>query len=176
MNRFLGIVALMAMSAMAGSATAETKVTLTKTHLCCGQCVTSVEKILDKAGVKGDVSQEEKKVEFTAADDKAAQKVLDDLAAAGFHGVVESKELKIKDDSGVKEGKVKSLTLKGIHNCCGSCNNAIKKALKTVEGVESDDAKAKSTSLTVKGNFDAAALVKALNEAGFHVTAEQEKK
>ena len=158
---------------LGGSVMAETKVALTKTHLCCGQCVKAVEKVLETAKVKGTVSQEESKVEFSAADDKAAQKVLDDLAAAGFHGVSSSEQIKIKDDSGVKEGKVKSLTLKGIHNCCGSCNNSIKKAVKAVAGVTSDDAKPKSGTLTIKGDFDAAALVKALNEAGFHVTAEK---
>ena len=173
MNRFLGIIVAAGVAGICATAAAETKVALTKTHLCCGQCVTAAEKVLEKAGVKGTVSQEEKKVEFTAADAKAAQKVLDDLAAAGFHGVTESKELKVKDDSGVKEGKVKSLTLKGIHNCCGQCNNAIKKAVKSVAGVESEDAKAKSTTLTVKGDFDAAAVVKALNDAGFHVTADK---
>jgi len=173
MNRLLSFVATGCLVLIAGSALAETKVTLTKTHLCCGQCVTAVEKVLEKAKVKGTVSQDEGKVEFTAADEKAAQKVIDDLAAAGFHGVTNSQEIKVKDDSGVKDGKVKSLTLKGIHNCCGSCNAAIKKAVKTVAGVESEDAKAKSSTLTVKGDFDGAALVKALNDAGFHVTAEK---
>lgn len=50
---------------------------------------------------------------------------------------------------------------------------AIKKAVKTIAGVESEDAKARTSTLTVKGDFDAAALVKALNDAGFHVTAEK---
>jgi copper chaperone CopZ len=98
---------------------------------------------------------------------------VDALAAAGFHGVTDSEEIKVKDDSGAKGGKVKSLTLKGIHNCCGSCNMAIKKAVKTVAGVESEDAKARTSTLTVQGDFDGAALVKALNDAGFHVTAEK---
>jgi len=173
MNRVLSSVAACCLMLIAVSALAETKVTLTKTHLCCGQCVKAVEKVLDTAKVKGVVSQDEGKVEFTAADEKAAQQVVDALAAAGFHGVTNSQEIKVKDDSGVKEGKVKSLTLKGIHNCCGSCNMAIKKAVKTVAGVESEDAKAHTSTLTVKGDFDGAALVKALNEAGFHVTAEK---
>jgi copper chaperone CopZ len=157
--------------ALAGTAIAETKVELSKTHICCAQCEKIVGKILDTAGVKGTASKEKGSVSFTAADDKAAQKVIDELAAAGFHGDTANKDIKVKDDSGVKEGKVTSLTLKGIHNCCGQCNTAIKKAVKSVAGVESDDAKAKSDSLTVKGNFDALAVVKALNEAGFHVTA-----
>jgi len=173
MKRLLGLLIVACLSFVGGTTLAETKVELTKTHLCCGQCVKAVEKELETAKVKGVVSQDEGKVEFTAADEKAAQKVIDDLAAAGFHGVTNSKEVKVKDDSGVKDGKVKSLTLKGIHNCCGSCNMAIKKAVKTVAGVEFDDAKARSATLTVKGDFDGAALVKALNEAGFHVTAEK---
>ncbi len=73
----------------------------------------------------------------------------------------------------MKDGKVKSLTLKGIHNCCSSCNNSIKKAVKTVAGVDSEDARPRTHTLTVKGDFDGAALVKALNNAGFHVTAEK---
>ena len=169
----LGLVVAVCLVFVAGTAVAETKVELTKTHLCCGQCVKAVEKVLATAKVKGVVSQDEGKVEFTAADEKGAQQVIDALAAAGFHGVTNSQEIKVKDDSGVKEGKVKSLTLKGIHNCCGSCNMAIKKAVKTVAGVESEDAKARASTLTVKGDFDGAALVKALNEAGFHVTAEK---
>jgi mercuric ion binding protein len=173
MVRSLVFVVAVSLALVTTSARAEVKVELTKTHLCCGQCVTAVEKVLEKAKVKGTANQEESKVEFTAADAKAAQQVVDALAAAGFHGVTNSREITVKNDSGVKEGKVKSLTLKGIHNCCGSCNNSIKKAVKSVAGVESEDAKAKSSTLTVKGDFDGAALVKALNDAGFHVTAEK---
>lgn len=156
------------------TAWAETKVELKKTHLCCGQCVKAVNKVLDGAGVKGTANQDTSTVSFTAADDKAAQKVIDDLAAAGFHGETDSTTVKVKDDSGVTTGKVATLTLKGVHNCCGQCNKTIKETVKKVDGVESEDAAAKSDSFTVKGNFDAKALVKALNDAGFHVTAKKE--
>jgi copper chaperone CopZ len=47
--------------------------------------------------------------------------------------------------------------------------------LAKVDGVESEDTKPKETSCTVKGNFDVAKLVKALNDAGFHVTVEAGK-
>jgi len=158
---------------LAGSVWAETKVTLSKTHVCCPQCEKVIAKVLEDNGAKGSASKADGTVTFTAADDAAAQKTIDALAAAGFHGTTDSDKIKVKDDSGVKEGKVASLTLKGIHNCCGQCNNAIKNTLKKIEGVESDDAKAKSDTLTVKGNFDAKAVVKALNEAGFHVVTEK---
>jgi copper chaperone CopZ len=161
---------------LTGAALAETKVEVKKTHVCCPQCEKAVAKVLEKAGVKGAASKDDGKITFEAADDKAAQKVLDELAAAGFHGDTGNKDIKIKDDSGVKEGKVTTLTLKGAHNCCPACNAAIKKALKKVDGVESDDAKPKSETLTVTGNFDGLAVVKALNEAGFHATLPKKDK
>jgi len=162
--------------ALVGAVIAETKIELKKTHICCPACVKAVAKVLDKAGAKGSASSDDGSITFEAKDDKAAQKVLDDLAAAGFHGDTGNKDIKIKDDSGVKEGKVESLTLKGAHNCCGMCNTAIKKALKGVKGVESDDAKPKSDTITVKGKFDGKDVVKALNEVGFHVVADKKDK
>ena len=167
------LVAVGCLAAWTGSAWAETKVTLSKTHVCCPQCEKVIAKVLEDAGAKGAASKADGSVTFTAADDAAAQKTVDALAAAGFHGTTDNKDIKVKDNSGVKEGKVASLTLKGVHNCCGQCNTAIKNTLKKIEGVESDDAKAKSDTLTVKGNFDGQALVKALNDVGFHVTAEK---
>ncbi len=57
----------------------------------------------------------------------------------------------------------------GIHNCCNSCNNAIKGVLQKVDGVKENTATAKKDSFEVTGDFDAAELIKALNDAGFHV-------
>jgi copper chaperone CopZ len=148
---------------------AETKVELKNVHLCCGACVKAVGNVLKKEGVQGKCDQKARTVTITAADDKAAQKAVDALAAAGFHGDTGSKSVAVKDDSGVKAGKVKSLTLTGIHNCCRLCCKTIKATVKKVEGVTEDDAEPKVNTFTVKGDFDAAALVKALNDAGFHV-------
>ena len=91
----------------------------------------------------------------------------------GSMGTRATSTLKIKEDSGVTAGKVTSVTLVGIHNCCGSCNKAIKNAIKKVDGVTGDTAKPKTDSLTVTGNFDGVELVKALNAAGFHVKVQQ---
>jgi len=145
-------------------------VELKNVHLCCGACVKAVGNILkDIEGVKGSCDQRGKTVTITAADEKAARKAIDALSAAGFHGDTGNKELAIQDDSGVSAGKVKTLTLTGIHNCCQSCCRAIKATVKKVEGVSDDDAKPREKTFTVTGDFDATALVKALNAAGFHV-------
>ena len=152
------------------SAPAETKVELKGVHLCCGQCVKAVNGILGKIdGVKGTCDQSAGTVTITAPDAATAQKALDALAAGGFHGDTGNADLKIKDDSGVKAGKVKTLTLTGVHNCCGNCCKGIKATVKKVDGVTSDTAKPKVDTFEVTGDFDAAELVKALNAAGFHV-------
>lgn len=171
----LTLVTASCVAAICGTAVADTKVEIKKTHVCCGACEKAVASVLDKAGVKGSADQATGTITFTASDEKAAQKVVDDLAAAGFHGDTGQKAVTVKDDSGVKEGKVSSLTLTGVHNCCGACTKAIKEALKKVDGVTSDDTKAKSETITITGNFDGKAAVKALNDAGFHAVVPKEK-
>ncbi len=123
--------------------------------------------------MKGSADQDAGTISFTADDDKAAQKTLDAIAEGGFHGDTGNKDLKIKDDSGAKDEKVTSLTVKGAHNCCPLCMKAIKEVVGKVDGVESDDVKAKASSFTVKGNFNSQKLVKAMNDAGFHVKVEK---
>jgi periplasmic mercuric ion binding protein len=156
------------------TATAETKVELKGVHLCCPACAAAVKSALrDFDGVKASCDQKKKIVTISAPDDNAAQKALDALAAHGFHGDSGNSTLKIKEDSGATTGKVTSVTLMGVHNCCRSCNKAIKNAIKNVDGVTGDTAKPKTGSLTVTGNFDAVELIKALNAAGFHVKVQQ---
>jgi mercuric ion binding protein len=150
-------------------ALAETTVEVTGVHLCCGGCVKGVTTALkDVEGVSAKCDRPAGKVTITAKDDAAAQKALDALAAAGYHGDTGNAALTIKETSKVPAGNVKSLKITGLHNCCNSCNNAVKKAVKSVAGVSGDTAKAKTESFEVTGDFDAAALLKALNDAGFH--------
>ena len=156
--------------AINGAMAAEAKVELKGTHLCCGQCVKAVGEILKKVdGCTGTCDQKAGTVSITAKDDATAQKALDALAEGGFHGTTDSKTLVVKEDSGVAKGKVKTLSLEGVHNCCGQCNKAIVAAVGKVEGVTGNTAKAKASTFEVTGEFDAVALVKALNDAGYHV-------
>jgi mercuric ion binding protein len=150
----------------------ETKVELKGVHICCGACEKAIGGVLDAAGVKGTCDKAAGTVTFTAGDEKGAQKALDGLAAAGLHGASSVKDIAIKEDSGATAGKVKSLTVTGAHNCCGACCKAIKGIVAKVDGVKSDDLKPKEKSFVVTGDFDAAALVKALNDGGFHVKVE----
>jgi periplasmic mercuric ion binding protein len=165
-----GLVILSAAGMLGAVALAETKVEITNVHLCCPLCVKAVGSALkDVEGVKGVCDQKAKTVTLTATDDGTAQKGIEALAAAGYHGHLETKAVHFPRDSGATEGKVSSLTVTGIHNCCGACNKAIKTAVKKVKGVTGDTAKPKNNSFEVTGDYEATELIRAFHEAGFHV-------
>jgi len=169
--RFSSILALGGLVVAAGAVSAaETKVEVKNTHLCCNRCVTVVGEILQKVdGVTGKCDREARTISITAKDKEAAQKAVDALAAGGFHGTVDGKEVTIKDDSGASKGQVKTLTLTGVHNCCNQCNQGINTALGKVKGVTGNTAKARSDTFEVTGDFNPEEVVKTLNAAGFHV-------
>jgi len=164
---------------LTGAADPVVKVEVKNMHLCCGGCEGAAAKAVEEGGGKEAMADKgTKTLTFTAANERVAQAALDKLAAAGFWGDVE-KPFMMKDDSGTvlpkkaKPVKLSSGLFKGAHNCCDSCNKALVAAIKGVEGVESEDAKAKEGSFTVKGAYDPAALVKAVNAAGYHVKLEK---
>jgi mercuric ion binding protein len=157
------------------AASAETKVELKGVHLCCGNCEKVAGEILKKVdGVTGVCDRKSKTVTITAVDDKAAQKAIDALTAGGFHGQSNNKNLTVKNDSGAPTGKVTSLAVTGIHNCCNTCCKTIKATVAKVEGVTGDTAAPRNRSFEVTGNFDAGELIRALNAAGFHVTVNKQ--
>ena len=88
------------------------------------------------------------------------------MSAAGYFGKATGATL--KDESGATAGNVKSLTVSGIHNCCKKCSIAINETIKKVPGATGEVA-AKAETFTVTGDFDAAKLVEAFNEAGFSI-------
>jgi copper chaperone CopZ len=149
---------------------AETKVKIENVHLCCPACVKGVGKALKGVdGVKGECDRDKKIVTITAPDDDTAQKAVEALAAAGFHGRPDTKAVHFPRDSGATKGKVSSLTVSGTHNCCRACCAAIKEAVKKVPGVTGDTAKPKAETFEVTGDYEATELIRALHQAGFHV-------
>jgi copper chaperone CopZ len=156
--------------ALACNVRAETKVEVKGTHLCCPQCVAAVGAIIGKVdGASATCDTKAKTITITAKDDETAKKAIAALAEGGFHGDTGNKDINFKDDSGAEKGKVKTVTITGVHNCCRNCNDAILAVLKKVDGVKENTAKAKSATFDVNGEFDEQDLVKALNTAGFHV-------
>ena len=169
MRANIASVAVAAVLALGSFARAETKVTVSDTHLCCGQCLRAVEATLkDMSGVKHKSSQQAKTIEITAESDAAAQKAIDALAAAGFYGKLDNDKLKYKPVPAA-DAAVEKLELAGIHNCCGACTTAIKKAVTSVSGVSGTNIKNKDTAFAVEGKFKPADVVQALLDAGFYV-------
>jgi copper chaperone CopZ len=167
------LMSAIAVAVLACSSTVQAEVTveLSDMHICCGSCVKGIEAaVKDIAGVKVAVSKDDLTTKITADNAKAAQQAIAAIAKAGYHGNSDSKTIVMKDDSGAPSGNVKRLSLTGIHNCCGGCTKAVKAAMKDVPGYKDDNLVPKEKSFVVEGDFSAAALVKALNDAGFHVT------
>jgi periplasmic mercuric ion binding protein len=146
----------------------EFNVKLTGVHLCCQGCVNAADAALRSVeGVNSRCDMENGTITVVASDAVAAQKGLDALAFAGFYGNSDDNQLAMKAVSDVPAGKVKSLKVSGIHNCCGPCYEAISEVISTVKGVTGNTAKPRETTFAVTGDFYAADLVKALNAAGF---------
>lgn len=152
----------------------EIKVELTGVHLCCQGCTNAADAALRSVeGVYSRCDMENGTVTFTAKDNVAAQMALDAFGAAGFSGNSDNQNVAVKAVSNIPPGKVKNLNVSDIHNCCEPCCEAIKEAIGTVKGVTGATAKPGATSFEVAGDFDAAALVKALNAAGFSAQVKQ---
>jgi mercuric ion binding protein len=169
MSRIILAAGLVMGLAVVPQAGAEVKVTVSATHLCCGQCLRGVDAALkDVAGVKHTSNQQAKTIELVAESKEAAQKAIDALAAAGFYGKLDSDQVKFPPIQTGAE-MAQRLELTGIHNCCGACTNAIKAAVTAVPGVTGTDIQNRKTSFVVEGNFKPGELVQALLNAGFYV-------
>lgn len=160
--------------AIPAAAYADVTVKISGLHNCCGSCIKGINKAVQSAGAKAQIDKGDDTVTITAPDKATAQAAVDNLATAGYHGTSDTPDVAMKDDSGAPEGKSTRLTLKGAHNCCGGCADAIGEACSGVSGVTGQKVSPKSKTVVVEGNFDAKALVKALNDAGFHVKVEQQ--
>jgi periplasmic mercuric ion binding protein len=145
------------------------EVKITGVHVCCGACVKAINAALkDVAGVTKAAAEEDGTVSFDAADEKAAAAGIAALAKAGFHGNAKSgdKALAFPKVEIAQGAKADSVTVTGIHLCCGACYKATDEALKGL-GTITNDKKAKTVTVTGKG-IDVAAVIAALNKAGFH--------
>jgi copper chaperone CopZ len=142
-------------------------------HLCCGACVRDASAALkDLEGVSDvGLDRNTKSITFKASDEKAATKAIAALADAGFHGAatLDKKELKFPESGAEKGKKVNSLTIEGVHLCCGQCVTLAQEALKGLPGADKVEIDRAGKSVTITGaEIDQAAAIAALNKGGFH--------
>lgn len=168
MRRILTLsVALLSLTTLAAEVRAAETVKLTGMHICCGGCTSGIKNAVKGIeGVSVTVDQDAEEATVIGDTKEAAQKGVDAILAAGYHASVNGKSL---PTAKAPEGKVKRLTVSNAHNCCGACTKAIQGAIKTVDGVQADTCKPRQPTFVIEGDFDAAAVLKALADAGFHV-------
>ena len=165
MHRFAKVVASLSLFVAGSVLAADSTVTMSKTHLCCGSCVKGAEKAVTSAGAKATCDKDAGTVTITAPDAATAQKAVDALVAAGYYGSVNGGATIAADKT--PAGSVKSAEVSGIHNCCKKCTTAINGTVKKVDGAKGEIAP-KAETFTITGNFDAQKLSQALHEAGLN--------
>ncbi len=148
-------------------------ITLSGVHLCCKDCEEAVLKISANektpvpAGVTFTPDRKEGTIVITAPSGKDAQAALRGVMAAGFYGKSDNEAVKIADLK-PDDFTAGTMVVRGSHLCCGGCVKAFAKAVESVEGVDSHEAKTGAASVVVKGeNFKPSEVMQALREAGF---------
>jgi copper chaperone CopZ len=155
-----------ALTCVATFATAETKVAMTGLHNCCGGCANGIKKAVSTVK-DATVTLDGGDIEITVKRPSDAKKVIAAVMDAGYYGKTDA-ATETSNTSTANATKVKSATVTGVHLCCGKCVTAATKAVTSVGGVSEHTIKNKATSFEVKGDFEVAALTKALNDAGLH--------
>ena len=148
-------------------------ITLSGVHLCCKDCEEAVLKIPANekspipAGVTLTPDRKEGTIVIAAPSGKDAQAALRGVIAAGLYGKSDNEAVKIADLKS-DEFTASTMVLRDVHLCCGGCVKALAKAVESVDGVKSQDAKTGSTRVTVTGkDFKTYEVMQALREAGF---------
>lgn len=152
-----------AFAAFTLQASAESTLELTGVHNCCKSCTKGIEKAVTGAGATATIDGET--VTITARSSSDVKKAAEALVAAGYFGEGATAPE-------VKDAKVKSAKVSGVHLCCGKCVTAVEKAVKSVAGASSHTAEKGSESFTVEGDFSTKELAAALNKAGLSGTIE----
>ena len=153
------VITLLSVVAVAVAARAESTVTLTGVHNCCKSCTTGISKAV--TSVDGATCTADKgTVTITAKSETDARKAVAALLDAGYFG------------EGAKAGtasaaKAKSVTVAGVHLCCGKCVDAFNKAA-TEAGATKTDAVKGAKSVIVDGDLSPKELLAALNKGGFN--------
>lgn len=164
------LITLLSVFAIAASVRAETTLTMTGVHNCCGSCAKGITKAGMSVGNDVTVTVPEKGTTVTIVSKKKgdAKKAAEAIIAAGYYGKIEGEESASKPAAAAKpEAKMTKATVSGVHLCCKKCEVAAANAVKTVAGITKSDIVAKATSFTVEGEFTKSELAAALNAAGF---------
>jgi copper chaperone CopZ len=154
-------VAAMVMGTAAGVASAA-EATLTGVHNCCNNCKKGIDTAVTGAGAKAKIDKGT--ITVTAADEAGVKKAMDALLAAGYYGDG------APATPAASDAKAKSVSVEGVHLCCGKCVDGFNKAVKAIPGVTKTDAAKNAKTVVVEGNVSPKDVLDALHKAGFNAS------
>lgn len=180
--RGCALLSCLVVAAIAFGADEPGTVTIRGAHLCCGGCVDGAKGALDGiegiSDVKADVNS--KSIVFAAKSEKAAVKGIEALADNGFFGKAAfgKKDLAFPEVGAKKGEKRDTITLTGIHLCCGACRKAVHEAFTKLDGLTSMEIDAAAETVKLNGGgMVVQDAVELLQKAGFYgKLAKAEKK
>jgi len=159
----LGVAAL-AMGALTTTSASAAEATLTGVHDCCNSCKKGIDAAVTGAGAKAKIDKST--VTITADDDAGVKKAVAALMAAGYFGEGASAAA----PAAPSDAKAKSVTVEGVHLCCGKCVDAFNKAVKTAPGVTKTDAAKNAKTVVVEGDVSPKDVLDALHKAGLNAS------
>ena len=160
------LITLLSVVALAASVQAETTLTMTGVHNCCGSCAKGIIKAAaDLKDVTVTVPEKGTTVTIVSKKKGDAKKAAEAIIAAGYYGKFEGQD-EVSSSSNAT-AKMAKATVSGVHLCCKKCVTAAEGAVKSVSGVSSYEIVSKADSFTVEGEFSKSDLAAALNAAGF---------
>ena len=159
-------VAAVALGAMATTSASAAEATLTGVHNCCNSCKKGIDAAVTGAGAKAKIDKGT--ITVTADDDAGVKKAVAALMAAGYFG--DGAPAGDAAPAAPSDAKAKSVTVEGVHLCCGKCVDAFNKAVKTAPGVTKTDAAKNAKTVVVEGDVSPKDVLDALHKAGLNAS------
>jgi copper chaperone CopZ len=159
-------VAVLALGAATTSASAA-EATLTGVHNCCNSCKKGIDAAVTGAGAKAKIDKST--ITVTADDEAGVKKAVAALMAAGYFGDG-APAAAGATPAAPSDAKAKSITVEGVHLCCGKCVDAFNKAVKTAAGATKTDAAKNAKTVVVEGDVSPKDVLDALHKAGFNAS------
>ena len=157
----------MALALTLSTRAADTTVTLSDVHICCGGCVKTIDKtVATIPGLTDKADQDGGTIALTGPDTATLQKGVDALVADGFYGKSSDAGITVTSDTGAKNEKMTSMTIEHLHLCCGHCVKSVNEILSGVPGVTGNTAAKGAKSFDVTGNFNDKDVFDALQKGG----------
>jgi periplasmic mercuric ion binding protein len=152
------------------------KVKVDGVHLCCGQCVKSVQEVLKKEKVDKVACDQKGKIVTFEAMPADAEKAIKALYDAGFAGKATIGDKAFEVKAKAPDVKGDEIIVKNVHVCCGQCVKGVTALFPKDQKITVAPGKGPLKDMTVSGkDLTAETVLKTLNDGGFNGVIEAKK-